>query len=142
MRGAYGVDDFICCTRPDRFVEMPQSPRLRGQPPRIQLPCLCSIEADAPGGTGFSFVDLAADRAGVRFARAATDSAISAQKLQKSLQSPLKENLFFPNVLDFPEWLSAHKFNLEYRDLKSAEYLAVVREIDRRIDLCPAYHSF
>jgi hypothetical protein len=54
------------------------------------------------GGSGFSFGDLAADRAGVRFAVAATRSEAAAKSMQARLQSGFAVDDFFPPVADGP----------------------------------------
>jgi hypothetical protein len=91
------------------------------------------------GGSGFSFVDLAADRAGIRFAEVATDSSGGARRIQELLASRTNEALFFPTVADLPEGLSKAEFELHYKGLDSAAYQSLVHEIDRRIDQCPVY---
>jgi hypothetical protein len=91
------------------------------------------------GGSGFSFVDLAADRAGVRFAETATDPSEGAIRLQELLSGNPSEQLFFPPITDLPENMPKVEFELRYSGVDSAAYNSMVREIDRRIDLCPAY---
>ncbi len=91
------------------------------------------------GGSGFSFVDLAADRAGIRFAKVCTESAESARRLQERFSSLPREDLFFPAVADLPE--AIHKADLEQRfgGVDSRRYRDLIGEIDRRIARCPAY---
>jgi len=91
------------------------------------------------GGCGFSFVDLAADRAGIRFAEAATDPGGGALRLQRLLAGNPTEQLFFPIVADLPENIPQEQFEQLYKGVDSAKYNSMVREIDRRIDSCPAY---
>jgi hypothetical protein len=91
------------------------------------------------GGSGFSFVDLAADRAGVRFAETAADPGGGARRLQELLSGNPSEQLFFPIVADLPENMPKAEFERRYGGVDSATYNGMVREIDRRIDLCPAY---
>lgn len=91
------------------------------------------------GGSGFSFVDLAADRAGIRFAETAADPNGGARRLQELLSGNPSEQLFFPLVADLPENMPKDQFEQRYRGVNSATYNSMVREIDRRIDRCPAY---
>lgn len=90
------------------------------------------------GGSGFSFIDLAADRAGVRFAEAATTAA-GARRIQRLMAGGAREELFFPPVADLPENLSQAEFEGRFGHIGSAAYQAMVREIDARLDRCPAY---
>ncbi|CAN0559295.1 unnamed protein product [Laminaria digitata] len=57
--------------------------------------------------SGFSFTDLAADRAGVRFAEIATGSADSARRLQDFLSRPISEQQFSPDIRPLPDVLNA-----------------------------------
>ena len=59
--------------------------------------------SDAEGPSGFSFTDIAADRAGVRFAEVATGSESSARKLQDTLASSPAERDFFPRSATCPK---------------------------------------
>ncbi len=93
---------------------------------------------DSGGGSGFSFADLSAGRAGIRFAEVATDSK-RARKLQSLLQGLPDEALFFPTIKGLPEGLSQVDFERIYSDVKSPSYKAMVNEIDRRISKLPAY---
>jgi hypothetical protein len=88
---------------------------------------------DTDGPSGFSFTDLAADRAGVRFAEVATASDASARALQSALAAGAKETDFFPRVGDLPEGLSEEDFKTRYGDVDSPAYEAVVKKIDARI---------
>lgn len=91
------------------------------------------------GGSGFSFVDLAADRAGIRFAEISTDPEGGARRLQELLSDNPSEPLFFPIVADLPENLIQSQFEQRYKGVDSRLYDKMVKEIDRRIDRCPAY---
>jgi len=91
------------------------------------------------GGSGFSFADLAADRAGIRFAEIATDPGGGARRLQQLLADTAAEPVFFPVVAGLPENMSKTEFEQRYRGLNSRPYDELVREIDLRIGQCPAY---
>ncbi len=92
------------------------------------------------GGSGFSFVDLAADRAGVRFAEIATDP-LTASKTQLLLSQDLHEDHFFPNIMNLPEMLSKESFEHYFDNVNSDKYLALVRDIDTCIETLPVYRG-
>lgn len=94
---------------------------------------------DAKGGSGFSFTDLGADRAGVRLAQLAVADAISAKKLQASMAGNLKEEDFMPYFLDLPELLPAAKFQRIYGGVGGKHYNQVLVEIESRLDTCKLY---
>lgn len=91
------------------------------------------------GGSGFSFVDLAADRAGLRFAEVATDGEDAARHLQNVLAGKAIEAAFFPRFTDLPEGIPEAAFKRDYGDIDDPRYAALVAEIDRRLAGAPAY---
>ena len=92
------------------------------------------------GGSGFSFVDLAADRAGVKFSEIGLNDK-RARQLQVLMKSNLKEELFFPDISELPENISQKEFEQYYVDVESERYRKLVTEIDECIDRLPAYRS-
>jgi hypothetical protein len=100
---------------------------------------LMKEQLDALGrGSGFSFADLAADRAGVRFAIAATRSEAMAKAMQARLHNGFNVDDFFPPVADLPENLTLEQFRLDYGGVGSQSYRQMVREIETRLDRCGA----
>jgi uncharacterized protein YfiM (DUF2279 family) len=97
--------------------------------------------SDSRGGSGFSFTDIAADRAGTRFGKLATASADSARRIQHLLSQGLTEADIMPAVLDLPEGLSEAEFDSRYTAIDSPAYRAVLDEIDRRIATCALYRG-
>ncbi|MCL4787685.1 MAG: hypothetical protein KJ070_12970 [Verrucomicrobia bacterium] len=89
-------------------------------------------------GSGFSFGDLAADRAGVRLARAATDSEPAAQAMRARLQAGFVVDDFMPTTADLPESLSAEQFRHDYGGVGSKRYRQTVSEIEARLNRCAA----
>lgn len=87
--------------------------------------------------SGFSFGDLAADRAGVRFAAAATQSEAAAAAMQARLQDGFDVADFFPPAADLPENLTLEQFRRDYRSVGSQRYRQVMAEIEARLDRCP-----
>jgi hypothetical protein len=90
------------------------------------------------GGSGFSFGDLAADRAGVRFAASATHSDVAARAMQVRLQKGFVEDDFFPPFADLPENLTVEQFRRDYGGVGSQRYRQKVSEIETRLDRCDA----
>ncbi len=94
---------------------------------------------DAAGSSGFSFSDIAADRAGISFARAAIASRDNAVRFQRRLSDLITEADIFPAVRDLPEGLSEPEFKRRYGDINSRAYNRLVAEIDRRIGKITLY---
>jgi len=93
---------------------------------------------DSRGGSGFSFADLLADRAGVELAEAATGSA--AQSVQRLMaKDGLQESDFMPSLDNLPEGLMEMQFRQGFGDLDDARYGDVKREINTRLALLPLY---
>lgn len=89
--------------------------------------------SDAQGGSGFSFNDLAADRAGARFGLLA---ARSPQQLQRLLVGSLTERDLMPEVADLPDGLAAPAFADRFGRVGTPAYDRLVADIDARIDRC------
>lgn len=94
---------------------------------------------DSQGGSGFSFADLAADRAGVRLAEDAIGSFRKAKSLQQRMSQALQETDFMPQVDHLPEGIMELEFERRYKDLDSAAYRIVDQEIEWRIENCRIY---
>jgi hypothetical protein len=88
-------------------------------------------------GSGFSFGDLAADRAGVRFAAAATDSFAAAQASQSRLRTGFTTADFFPEINDLPEGMTPEVFRRDFGGVGAPRYRAMLGEIEARLDRCP-----
>ncbi|MCU7553033.1 hypothetical protein OCL06_00315 [Alteromonas sp. ASW11-19] len=92
----------------------------------------------AMGGSGYSFVDLAADMAGVEFARVATDPDL-ARQVQAVIAANREEGVFMPAIEGLPEGLSKAEFEREYKQVDSDKYLQEVAEIRARLAELPLY---
>lgn len=92
--------------------------------------------SDAQGGSGFSFNDLAADRAGTRFGQAA---ARAPQRLQALLAGRVRESDLMPAVADLPEGLTAAEFAQRFGHVGTPAYDRLLAEIEARIDRCRVY---
>lgn len=94
-------------------------------------------EADsADGGSGFSFSDLLADRAGTRFALAATRDEAAARRNQQRLADGFAIGILFPEAADLPEGIPDAQMQSEFGGPGGEKYEALVGEIQRRLDEC------
>lgn len=82
-----------------------------------------------PGGSGFSFVDLAADRAGIAFARLASDPATAATTARK-LSTATTEYLLPVRALALSEGLTERQFVMKFKALDSVQFNAATSRID------------
>jgi hypothetical protein len=99
---------------------------------------LLKEELDAAGGSGFSFGDLLADRAGTTFAVAATRDEAAARALQDRLAAGFVLPEFFPEAADLPEDLQDAELQARYGGVGGAGYAGVVDEIEQRLSTCAA----
>ncbi|HEY3406245.1 MAG TPA: hypothetical protein VGK59_22815 [Ohtaekwangia sp.] len=90
------------------------------------------------GGSGFSFGDVAADRAGVRFASAATNSEEDAQAMQEFLMRDFVVDNFLPSIADLPENLTPAQFREQFGTVGSKSYREKINEIEDRLNTCAA----
>ena len=97
---------------------------------------------DSRGGSGFSFADLLADRAGIRLAEMATGTEPQARLLQKRMGDPLlMEKDFMPSIVDLPEGIMELEFKHRYQDLDSKSYRIIEDEIESRLSQCKVYRA-
>jgi hypothetical protein len=94
---------------------------------------------DTHGGSGFSFIDLAADRGGALFGKMAVGSDESARRLQQILSQTQEESAFMPPAADLPENLQGDDFIQQFGDINSAKFLALKQLIEARIAACRLY---
>ena len=93
---------------------------------------------DSRGGSGFSFNDIAADRAGTRFGEYAANS-VSARKLQQQLRAGVSEKDLMPATEDLPEFMPEREFIRRYGGVDAPEYNKMMVDIERRIAALPLY---
>lgn len=94
---------------------------------------------DTHGGSGFSFIDLAADEAGAIFGKTAISSDETARRVQDILSQSTDESAFMPNTKDLPENLTAEDFARLYGDTDSPQFLELKKKIEDRIAACKLY---
>ncbi len=92
---------------------------------------------DARGGSGFSFADLAADFAGVAFARCLIDQPSRLAAIEKSFR--LDDFILSPRGL--PEGLTLAQFTKQYGSLQDERYLRVQADIRKRIAALPGHRE-
>lgn len=94
--------------------------------------------ADAREGSGFSFNDIAADRAGTRFGEYASDSG-SARKLQQLSRAGISEKDVMPATQDLPEFMPEREFIKRFGGVDAPAYNKMMAEIEHRIVALPLY---
>ncbi len=94
---------------------------------------------DAKQGSGFSFIDLAGDRAGLQFGKFAVSTRGRAKLLQKRMMNIKDYTAFMPDVTDLPENMDESEFKQKYESIYSAKYQKMLKKIDRRISSLAIY---
>jgi hypothetical protein len=95
--------------------------------------------ADSHGGSGFSFNDIAADRAGAMFGEQAAKNASSAKRLQQRVAAGVSELFMMPITEDLPEYMSEDLFKHRYGGIDAPAYNAMMADIERRVARLPLY---
>jgi len=85
------------------------------------------------GGSGYSFSDLVADKAGLKFAKYITDNESNALKAQLMLSEITDESSFFPFVHDLPGGIKGKNFERVIGTINSPVYKELEAEVDRRV---------
>lgn len=93
------------------------------------------------GGSGFSFIDLAADKAGSRFGELAVSSPENARHLQQFVAQIKDYSDFMPDPRDLPEHMSETEFKRIFESTQSPAYLTLSAHIDARIAMMPLYQK-
>lgn len=88
---------------------------------------------DSLHGSGFSFNDIAADRAGTRFGEKAVISEASALQLQRRVASGLRDADLMPLWSDLPEFMSAMEFKQRFGGTDAPAYRRMMQEIEQRV---------
>ena len=86
----------------------------------------------ARGGSGYSFVDLAADMAGVKLAEQISMPE-TAKEIQVYLASLQDEAALFPDIHGLPEGLSKQHFQERYGQVDSPAYKQQIADIEARL---------
>lgn len=92
---------------------------------------------DSRGGSGFSFNDIAADRAGTRFGEVASQAPARARELARALALGVEESDFMPDVSDLPEHLPEAEFKRRYGGVGGPAYTKLMAAIEARVAARP-----
>lgn len=93
---------------------------------------------DSRGGSGFSFNDIAADRAGTRFGETAADGA-AAKKLQQRLRAGVVERDLMPATADLPEFMPEREFQRRFGGIGAPPYKKMMADIEARVAALAVY---
>jgi hypothetical protein len=93
------------------------------------------------GGSGFSFIDLAADKAGSRFGALAVSTPENARRFQQYIAQIKDYYDFMPDPRDLPEHMSEAEFKRRFESTQSSAYATLAAKIDKRISHIPLYQS-
>jgi hypothetical protein len=96
---------------------------------------LIKEEEDANKGSGFSFTDLAANRAGVKLGERATGG--DAAHVQQRLAAAQSDADLLPNFRDLPEFMPQAEFDRRFGPIGSPRYQKVIDRIDARLAAHP-----
>lgn len=96
---------------------------------------LIKEEEDAGKGSGFSFTDLAANRAGVRLGERATGDA--AVQVRRRLAAVRNDADLLPDFRDLPEFMPQADFDRRFGPVGSARYRKIIDGIDARLAAHP-----
>ena len=88
---------------------------------------------DAQVGSGFSFQDIAADRAGTLFGEMATGSTASARRLQALMGEGLSEQDLLPAISDLPEFMREAEFVRRFGGVGTPAFQTMIDEIESRL---------
>jgi uncharacterized protein YfiM (DUF2279 family) len=88
---------------------------------------------DARRGSGFSFNDIAADRAGTRFGALAVADPVLARGL--------READLIPDVRDLPEFMAEPEFLRRFGGVGAPPYRRMMADIEQRIAALPLYRG-
>lgn len=95
---------------------------------------------DSRTGSGFSFNDIAADRAGTSFGEKAVASIELAQQLQLRVASGLKDSDLMPPWSDLPEFMPEAEFKRRFGGIDAPAYQQMMQEIDQRVSILGVLH--
>lgn len=91
---------------------------------------------DARGGSGFSFADLAADRAGTRFGELAVREPL---RVHDALVRGATDADLMPDALDLPEFLTDAQFRRRFGGVGAPAYERLREAIETRLAALPLY---
>ena len=93
--------------------------------------------SDSRHGSGFSFVDLAADRAGTRLGELAVHKP---EHLAAAIKAGIGDATLLPPIDGLPESMMASEFQQRFGSTDAPAYRQMSDEIDRRIKTLTLFH--
>jgi len=93
--------------------------------------------SDAGGGSGFSFADMAANRAGILFAGGVMNKRFSLRTVADEFTVPA----YMPTVDDLPEGLTAAQLLSQFGPQTDDRFRRQLQQIDQRLLQLPTYRS-
>ncbi len=90
---------------------------------------------DSQGGTGFSFADLAADKAGIAMAQRILDGKLDMQTIAERFTT----SDYLPNVADLPEGMTTMQFIDQYGGQNDERFQRMMASINAKVAALPAY---
>ncbi len=91
---------------------------------------------DTQGGSGFSFNDIAVNRAGARLGELAVREP---RRVQALLAGGVEDAMLLPDLSDLPEFLSADEFVARYGGIGAPAYETLRAEIEARVGALALY---
>lgn len=92
---------------------------------------------DSNGGTGFSFADLAADKAGIALARRLLQGELDLEAIGEDFTV----SAYLPAVSGLPEGMTTMQFMNQYGGQNDDRFRRVMSDIDAKINALPGYTS-
>ena len=93
--------------------------------------------SDAGGGSGFSFADMAANRAGILFAGGVMNKRFSLRTVADEFTVPA----YMPTVDDLPEGLTAAQLLAQFGPQTDDRFRRQLQQIDQRLLQLPTYRN-
>lgn len=90
-------------------------------------------KTDSREGSGFSFTDIAANRAGSRFGEIASLDAASARKMQQNIARGISDADIIPPTEDLPEFMPEAEFKRLFGGPETLAYKQIMAVIERRV---------
>lgn len=95
---------------------------------------------DARSGSGFSFNDIAANRAGTSFAAKIMKNQSSAQKIRSTILAGIDDSDLMPYWADLPEHLGEQTFLAKFGGLHTTTYQELIDKIEQRVSSLRLLH--
>jgi hypothetical protein len=93
--------------------------------------------SDSNGGSGFSFADMAANRAGILFAGGLINKRLTLLSVADEFTAPA----YMPSVDDLPEGLTAAQLLTQFGPQTDNRFRRELDEIDQRLRQLPTYRN-